>query len=327
MAQYINKPSYTTTLPGESIVFFGTGIVSLRSLEHIAKSYDIEAVVTISDRKTSSNKKAASLVKKWALQNKTKVVEADTAKDLEKQFDEYSFVSKLGIVVDYGVIIPEKVIDYFQLGIVNSHFSLLPQWRGADPITFAILSGQTETGISIMQINSQLDTGDIIEKSSIKIGQSETTDTLTERLIDLSNKTLDSTLPRILVGDINLVAQTGKQSYSRKLGKSDGEINWNKSAGQISREIRAYFSWPTSYTSSIDNQRISIKQAMPYETTKTTEKRPGQVHLTKNKELAVTCKDSVLLIKALQPSGKKQMTSQAFLAGRQQFSKSLPVLD
>jgi len=322
MGQYITKPSYNLTLPNEPVVFFGTGIVSLKSLEHIAKSYDIEAVITLTDRLSSNSQKIPSLVKQWAIKHRVKVVEVNNKNELANIFEKSSFVSQLGIVIDFGIILPIPVIEYFNKGIINSHFSLLPKWRGSDPITFAILSGQQQTGISIMQVNEGLDTGDILDQITLKIDQSDTSSTLTDKLIALSNATMDKILPNILAGNQHKKKQVGTPTYTRKLSKTDGLLDWSKPAGQLEREIRGYNGWPTSYTT-IDTEKIIVTKAtaITYKPKKT-----GLFVLTNDNQLAVSCKDSLLVINTLKPAGKKEMNSVSFLAGRQKFRNQLLIL-
>src|SRR5262249_45964550 len=155
----------------------------------------------------------------------------------------------------FGIIVSQKTIDYFPLGIINSHFSLLPQWRGADPITFSILSGQKQTGVSLMLLVAAMDEGPLLSQGVYDIEPDETTPSLTDSLIKLSHALLVDALPRYAAGDITarsqeVVAQMmgipTEPSYSRKLTKEDGIIDWKKPAEQIEREIRAFADWPKS---------------------------------------------------------------------------------
>jgi len=157
--------------------------------------------------------------------------------------------------------VSQAVIDYFPLGIVNSHFSLLPKWRGADPITFSILSGDRETGVSLNVLTAGMDEGPVLNQSKMELTESVDARALTEQLIIISDDLLSETIPKYLKKEIAPKPQSEDitPTYSRKLTKQDGLIDWqNKSADQILREVRAYIEWPKSYTK-IEDRDIIIQ--------------------------------------------------------------------
>jgi methionyl-tRNA formyltransferase len=319
MAQFITR-TYSDVNEKPSIVFFGMGPVSLASLKQLHASFQIEAIIT----KVATNKKDTENVSDWARHNSIPCFEVHNSEELIDVFNDNGFVSQLGLVIDFGLIIPEDIIDSFRLGILNSHFSILPQWRGADPITFALLSGQEETGVSIMKIKPGLDTGDILAVSSVPIAADETNPSLTKKLVKSSYDLLINVVPAYISGkQRTCVPQDEKKAtYSRKLLKSDGEINWNKEATQLEREIRAYYPWPGSYTQ-IDGERVVISKATVSKQTQPS-KKTGVFFLTDTKELAVTCGNkTALIIQEIKPAGKSTMTTKAYLAGRQAFAQSL----
>jgi methionyl-tRNA formyltransferase len=220
-----------------------------------------------------------------------------------------AFTGPLGVVIDYGYIINQDVINRFPLGIVNSHFSLLPEWRGADPITFAILSGQKQTGVSLMLITAGMDEGPLLAHATYDIPAGLTTPELTEDLIDLSNQTLRTILPEYVAGNLQAVEQMGEPSYSRKLTKADGELDFRKPALQLEREIRAYAGWPKSRTT-LAGKEVVITRAH----TAAGSHEPGKAFV-EQKELRIGTADGDLVIDALKPAGKPEMPAQAFLAG------------
>lgn len=283
-----------------SILFFGSGPVAAKSLELLAKNFSIEAVVT--KPKPAHHRgdfPVIEVAKKLGLTTHT----VSNKAELSQLIASKPFKSDLGVLVDFGVIVSQDVIDYFPKGIVNSHFSLLPQWRGADPITFSILSGQKHTGVSLMLLVEAMDEGPILAQSSLEIEEGTTTPELTDRLIELSNEMLATILPEYVSGQVVPAAQdlSVQPTYSRKLTKNDGKIDWNKPAEQIEREIKAYAEWPKSYTT-IAGKDLVITKA-------------HTASQKEDKELAMKTSEGFLIIDTLKPSGKNEMTAKEFLAG------------
>lgn len=283
------------------LVFFGSGPVAKRSLDLLSKEFRIEAIIT-----KSSTKELMSS----GLEN-IPVLCVESKNELDDLIKKSDFISKLAVLIDFGIIINKPVIEYFPLGIINSHFSQLPLLRGADPITFSILSGQTTTGVSLMLINQGMDTGMILAQKSLKIAKSDNSTTLTEKLIELSDNLLKKHLPLYAAGELSPRHQSHpkKATYTRKIVKKDGEINWNKPAEFLEREIRAYVNWPGSYTK-IGAIELIIKKAHVIKA----QGDPGKIEISK-KELLVFCGKDALSLEIVQPAGKKEMPIQALLAG------------
>lgn len=281
------------------IVFFGTGPVSLATLVGINQHFDIEAVITKADR----------AVRSWAEDNAIKVVTVESKGDIDSTITKYNFESRVGLVVDFGIILSEQAINSFELGIINSHYSLLPLWRGADPISATILAGDTETGVSIMQIVAKMDEGDLIAQEKIVLDGTETIISLTDRLVQLSNKMLIEKLPQYLAGKIKPWPQSGEATYSRKLTKADGSIDWAKPATQIEREIRAFLGWPGSYTT-VAGRDVIITSAEVIEKSG----EAGQAESI-DKQLIIYCGEQALKVISIKPAGKREMTASEFLAG------------
>jgi len=299
----------------ESIVFFGTGPVAAASLRLLAQSFTIEAVIT---KPQPPHHRGNVPVLDVAEQLGLKVVKVANKKEVSEKVTPGRFKSQVGVLIDFGIIVEQKVIDAFPLGIVNSHFSLLPQWRGADPITFALLSGQNRTGVSLMLLVEAMDEGPLLAVGETDLPPTITGPELTQNLIGLSYALLEDALPKYIAGNLvgspqekvaAAVGYSAEPTYSRKLEKEDGIIDWNKPAEQIDREIRAYLEWPKSRTM-LGNHAVIITKAHPEAGGGT----PGQIWL-QDKHFGVYCKKGILMIDALKPAGKSEMSAAAFLNG------------
>ncbi|HSX53242.1 MAG TPA: methionyl-tRNA formyltransferase [Patescibacteria group bacterium] len=292
----------------KTIIFFGSGPVAAESLNFLASRFDIEAVIT---KPQPAHHKQSFPVIDIANKYELTAHYPTSKQHLSQLFKEIKFTSPVGLVVDYGFIIGKDVIDSFSLGIVNSHFSLLPQWRGADPISFSILSGQAKTGVSLMVIEEGLDTGKLITQKVVKIEADDTTPSLTTKLTEVSNELLQNYLPKYITGDIKPHNQPhpSRATHSRKLIKADGLIDWHKTAQQIEREIRAFIDWPRSYTKLAGKEVIITKAHI------TDASGPVGKAVISGNSLVIYTGEQALAIDKLKPSGKPEMTAQAFLAG------------
>jgi methionyl-tRNA formyltransferase len=300
-------------MPKPSIVFFGTGEVSLKTIEGIADHFEIEAIITKPDLTTSSGKTRPAELKIWAEEHQVPCFTPSNKAELGELIAAQKFKSEVGLVVDYGIIIPQDVIDSFSKGILNSHFSLLPKLRGADPITFAVLEGHKETGVSIMQLVAKLDEGDIIAQEKYQMPASTTTPQLTTDLIELSNKMLATAIPEYLEGRLKPQLQVGEPTYSRKLSKEDGLLDPTKTAIQLECQIRAFIDWPKSYMF-MDDLRIVITKANV-----SGQKSPAGKLSVIDKKLYFGCKDGSLEILEIQPVGKAKMDARSFINGYYKF--------
>lgn len=301
------------TKTSKTIVFFGSGPVAARSLELLAKNFTIEAVVT---KPRPAHHRGSVPVLELAEKLGLKVLLTANKQELTDLFATKPVSSQVGIVIDYGIIIDQAVIDYFPYGIVNSHFSLLPEWRGADPITFSILSGQKRTGVSLMLIVAKMDEGPLLAQGEYDMPEGITTPELTEDLIQISNKSLQEVLPMYLDGKIDpapqaevSLAESREPSYSRKLTKEDGILDFTKPAIQLEREIRAFIEWPKSRTT-IGDKEVVITAAHVVDRSL----KPGQT-LVEAKKLMIGTSDDSLVIDKLKPAGKGEMSAEGFLAG------------
>ncbi len=297
------------TKTSKTLIFFGNGPVGLASLEALSINFEIEAVVTKPDPMSSRN---PALVADFARKQGYNLHQPESKQALDELIASKPFTSEVGVIVDYGIIVSQKVIDYFPKGIVNSHFSLLPEWRGADPITFALLSGQSLTGVSLMLINATLDTGKLLAQAEYNIDGDENILTLTENLVELSNKTLEEILPKYFADEIVPFDQdtSVEATYSRKLTKADGLIDWTKSAEEISREVRAFLGWPGSQAN-LGGKDVTITEVKLLGDSG----KPSKPFTISKSQFGVYCGNGALEIFKLKPAGKSEMTAQAFLAG------------
>jgi methionyl-tRNA formyltransferase len=296
------------------VVFFGSGPVSARSLELLQHNFAIEAVIT----------KPTTLQEMTTAANDVPIHTVANKAELDLLIDTNAFDSKVAVLIDFGIIVSQKVIDSFPLGIVNSHFSLLPQLRGADPISFAILEGLNKTGVSLMLLVEAMDEGPVISCGIHELNGAETTPTLTERLILLSNALLNDNLPKYISGDAKATDQTklpqlipghpDQPSYSRKLTKQDGLLDFRKPAAQLEREVRAFIEWPKSRTK-LASKDVIITQAYAIPSIGADQK-PGDTTVVKETgQIGIATSGGTFWIEKLKPAGKKEMTAAAFLAG------------
>ncbi len=299
------------------IVFFGSGPVAARSLELLAEHADIEAVVT---KPRPPHHRGDVPVLRLAERISLPVHTAENKRGLSDLFASRQFQSRIGIVIDFGIIINQDVIDAFPLGILNSHFSLLPEWRGADPITFSILSGQQRTGVSLMLINDKLDEGPLLSQATFDLPADITTPVLTEALIGLSDRSLRQILPLYLDGETIArpqeevtIAGSRIPTYSHKLSKEDGILDFTKSAARLEREVRAYLEWPKSRTT-LGGKEVVITEAYVEAGSGT----PGTIWRA-GKHFGFYTSEGILGVSRIKPAGKQTMPADAFLAGYSQL--------
>jgi len=299
----------------EPIVFFGSGPVAAQSLALLAQTFTVEAVIT---KPRPVHHRGSVPVRETAEGLGLHIIEAANKKAVTDKVLTATFKSRVAVLIDFGIIVEQKVIDAFPLGIVNSHFSLLPQWRGADPITFSILSGQSKTGVSLMLLVPAMDEGPLLAVGEYDLPADITTPKLTEDLIGLSYALFKDTLPKYIRGEVKstpqekvagIVGYSAEPSYSRKLTKEDSILDWSKPADQLEREVRAYLDWPKSRTI-LGDHAVIITTAHA----EAGEGTPGNLWRS-GKNLGIYCAKGVLMLDRLKPAGKPEMTTEAFLAG------------
>jgi methionyl-tRNA formyltransferase len=304
------------------IIFAGTPAFAATHLQSIIDQgqHEVIAVYTQPDRPAGRGKKlTASAVKLLAEQYNLPLFQPESLKAPDQQQLLSQHNADLMVVVAYGLLLPQAVLDIPKLGCINVHASLLPRWRGAAPIQRAIEAGDSETGVSIMQMEAGLDTGPVISTAHCDIEANDTSVTLFEKLADLGGPALLSALSKIESGTAVASAQDEQQStYAHKIDKSEALINWSDSATSIARKIRAFNPFPVAYTQ-IDDLRIKVWTAQVVESPAVGE--PGTVLDSSSEGLVVQCGSGHLLVSEIQLPGKSRMAVSEILKSRaDQFS-------
>lgn len=291
------------------IIFMGTPDFSVTSLHLLVESgYTVVAVYTQPPRPAGRGHHViASPVHQYASSRGIPVFTPKSLKSEQEQDLFRSHQSDIAIVAAYGLILPKAILEAPKLGCLNIHASLLPRWRGAAPIQRAILAGDTETGITLMQMDEGLDTGAMIALDKIDITPSTTADTLHDQLSQMGATLLIKELPNILKGHHQATPQpTEGVSYAHKLSKSESQLDWTKSAVELERQVRAFHPWPGSYF--IHDSTI-LKVCQVEVVSQSAE--PGEVL----PNLVIGCGVDSLKINSLQKPGGKWMTADDFLRG------------
>ena len=298
------------------LVFMGTpdfAVPSLRAL--VEAGHEIAGVFTQPDKpKNRGMKLQPTPVKEYALTVDLPVYQPASLRDGEALAVLKELAPELIVVAAYGKILPEEILTLPPLGCVNVHSSLLPKYRGAAPINWAILDGEEETGVTIMYMAKGLDTGDIISQEKTPIDINEDAQSLHDRLADIGAKLLVRTLPELAAGTAGRTAQDDSLScYASMLSREQSPMDWNRTARQLHDQVRGLAPWPSA-TAEIDGVRCKIWKTTL--TGESTGKAPGSVVQADKKALKIACGDGqVLRIDELQPDGKKRMAATAFLLG------------
>lgn len=297
------------------LVFLGTPDFAVPSLEKVVEAgHEVVAVFTQPDRpKGRGQELAASPVKRAALRLGLPVQQPERI----RQTEVIEFLASLQVpamaIVGYGQIIPQAIIDLAPLGIINVHASLLPKYRGAAPVQWAIARGETVTGVTTMRIDAGLDTGGILLQRETAIGPEETAIELGQRLAVAGAELLVETLRGIEAGAIEPRKQDDSQaSYAPVLKKEDGEIDWSRRASEIYNKVRGFLPWPGAWTW-FRGQRLHIWKAGRAESS--VAGSPGSLRVDRRR-LVVLCRDASLELLEVQLQGRKRISAQAFLNGQ-----------
>jgi methionyl-tRNA formyltransferase len=296
------------------LVFLGTPAFAVPTLEALAAKHDVVSVVTQPDRpKGRGQELSASPVKQAAQRLGVPVYQPERIRRPEAQAHLASLSPEIMVVVGYGQIIPQSVIDIAARGIVNVHASLLPKYRGAAPIQWAIANGETRTGVTTMQINAALDAGDILLARETQIGPEETAIELGERLAAMGAELLLETLGGLERGAITPRRQDDAQaSFAPILKKEDGAISWAEAASEIHNRVRGLLPWPGAYTQ-FRGHLLHVWRARLGE--ERTALAPG--HVLAGAGFRVACGfGSVLQLVEVQMEGRKRMSADAFANGQ-----------
>ena len=310
---------------GLRVIFAGTPDFAAEHLKALLGSrHEVIAVYSQPDRPAGRGKKlTASPVKEVALAHNIPVYQPLNFKSPEAVAELVSLNADLMIVVAYGLILPKVVLDTPRLGCINVHASILPRWRGAAPIQRAIEAGDTETGITIMQMDVGLDTGDMLIKAFCPILSEDTGGSLHDKLITIGTPALIEALDLIQSGSIQPEKQDDSLSnYAPKLSKEEAALNWQLSAGELALKVRAFNPFPVAHTKPAgagDDQRIRVWAAKAAD--KTTSAALGSITQINTEGLWIACKQGQLIFEQLQLPGKKPMSVGEILRGHPDLFK------
>ncbi|MEX1221244.1 MAG: methionyl-tRNA formyltransferase [Idiomarina sp.] len=297
------------------IIFAGTPPFAAQHLAAlVGAGHDIVAVYTQPDRAAGRGKKPqASAVKQLALTYNLPVEQPQSLKDTSAQQQLANYNADVMIVVAYGLILPQAVLDMPTHGCINVHGSLLPRWRGAAPIQRAIWNGDQQSGIAIMQMAAGLDTGPVLLQKEMALAANETSASLYEKMANFGPPALLETLANLSALQQQLQPQDDSQAtYAHKLDKAEAELNWNLPAELLERHIRAFNPWPVSWLA-LPEGVVKVWQAEVQAGTNAT---VGTVLQVDKAGIVIQTSKQALRITELQPPGKKSMPAAAFLNGR-----------
>ena len=301
------------------IIFAGTPDFAANHLQALIDAeFDVVAVYSQPDRPAGRGKKlTASAVKEVALVNDIAVYQPENFKQSDSVEQLAALNADLMIVVAYGLILPTSVLTTPRLGCLNVHGSLLPRWRGAAPFQRAIWAGDKETGVTIMQMDEGLDTGDMLKKVNCPIDADETSASLYAKVAKQAPAVLIETINQLQAGELTAEKQDESEAtYAKKLSKAEALINWQDDADFIDRCIRAFNPWPVSYFE-WSGQVIKVHQAKIVDTTTT--KPAGTIVSVDKKGIQVATGQGVINLEVIQLAGKKAMPVQDVLNSRREL--------
>jgi methionyl-tRNA formyltransferase len=293
------------------VIFFGTPAFAVPTLTALFHSEEVIAVVTQPDRRKGRDRlPSPSPVKELALQNHCTVFQPLTLKEPAFLENISCMNPEVVVVVAYGKMLPLVLLNLPPRGCINVHASLLPKYRGAAPIQWAIISGEKMTGITTMYMDEGLDTGDILLQEEMAIEGDDTSETLGRKLAKLGAPLLLETLKGIKEGFLERIPQVGIPTYAPSLRIDDGRIPWSRTAAEISNMVRGMYPWPCAYCY-LRHERIKITKVTASEGSGI----PGKIEKA-DREFIVGTGNGLLTIIELQPEGKRLMSAQEFLRGR-----------
>ena len=301
------------------IIFAGTPDFAAQHLRALLDAgLTVAAVYTQPDRPAGrGNKLTPSPVKQLAMDHELPVMQPSSLRTPEAQAELAAFEADLMIVVAYGLLLPRAVLETPRLGCINVHGSLLPRWRGAAPIQRAIWAGDQQTGITIMQMDEGLDTGPMLMKTICAIEPTDTSASMYAKLATLGPKALLDTVQALAAGSLAAAPQnSAAATYAQKLSKEEARLDWQQSATQLERSIRAFNPWPVSYFS-VAEQTIKVWEASVL--TEPHAALPGTLLRAGKEGIDVATADGVLRLLTLQPAGKKPMQAHELLNSRRDW--------
>ncbi len=292
------------------LIFAGTPEFAAQALAAIvAAGHEVALVLTQPDRPAGRGMTLQpSAVKKLALERGIEVFQPPSLRDAEAQARVAAIGAEVMVVAAYGLILPQAVLDMPRFGCINIHASLLPRWRGAAPIQRALLAGDAETGVCIMQMEAGLDTGPILLRSAFPISATDTTATLHDRLAELGGELVVQALAGLpLPAQLQLVAGV---TYAHKIEKAEAAIDWRRPVAELDRHVRAFNPFPGGQAS-FGGSVVKIWSAAPTDG----RGQPGEVLRVEKHAIVVACGEGALALSELQKAGGKRLPVQQFLAG------------
>jgi methionyl-tRNA formyltransferase len=303
------------------IVFMGTPPFAVKSLEACLELGEVVAVVTQPDKPKGRGQEVAfSAVKTFALSQGLSVLQPAKIRGTDFVEALAALSPDVAVVTAYGKILPKDVLQTPTFGCVNVHASLLPRFRGAAPIQWAIASGDAKTGVCLMRMDEGMDTGPVIDRAELSIGPFDTSATLHDALAALGGVVLKRSLPRYLSGELTPVAQAAAGVVmAPMIRKEDGALDFTKTAVELERRLRAFTPWPGAFTT-LDGALFKVHAA----TVLTGTAEPGTVLSASPAGIEVACGQGSLLLTSVQLEGKRVMTAHEFLSGNKILAGTRP---
>lgn len=301
------------------VIFMGSAELACASLQalHRAEFIELRAVVTQPDKPKGRDLKL-SPTPVGVLAETLGLALHKPRRARDPEFIELirALRPELIVVVAYGQILPQTLLDIPLHGCLNVHTSILPKYRGAAPIQWAIVEGETETGVSLMRMDAGLDTGPVIAEARTPIRDEDDAQTLHDRLAGLGADRLLQTIPDYIAGRIQPVDQPAEGStYARKITKEDGRIDWSRPARAIFNQIRGFNPWPGAFTHLSMGGRSRLLKVWRGQVEETASGQPGEIMAAGGEDLVVACGSGALRILELQPEGSRRMSAREFLSG------------
>ena len=299
----------------------GTPKFAIPVLESIRQDgHEVTAIYSKPDRKVGRGRKLSSPpVKQYALDHQIPVEQPEnfrSAATIERLF---SYNVEALVVAAYGIFLPRRIINGLNYGCLNIHPSLLPKYRGASPVASSILEGSSKTGVTVMLLDEGMDTGPILCQKELMIEESETCEDLTLRLFTVGGDLIKSAISGLVSGTMKPIPQdASKATITARFTKNDGLINWNSTSIEILRSIRAYYSWPGTFTH-YNGKSLKIISAAPWD--KSINLRPGEIKMVD--EVLIGTSDGAISVKEVQPNGKKIITAGEFKLGYKSLEGSI----
>ena len=312
------------------IVFMGTPDFAVASLKALVDGgYNIVGVITAPDKPAGrGNKLSESAVKKYAVENNLKILQPEKLKNPEFLTELQNLKADLQVVVAFRML-PEVVWNMPELGTFNLHGSLLPQYRGAAPLNWAVINGETKTGVTTFLLDQEIDTGKIIFKKETSIGDNETVEDVHDRLMEIGAKLVVETVDAIAEENIQLIPQDDlirekEIKHAPKIFKEDCKIDWNKDTEAVRNLIRGLSPYPTAWTNLVHEKTGNEIQAKIFFARKLDSEKnavPGTIESDGKKHINVACRNGWLQIADLQIAAKKRMKTDEFLRGFQHIGE------